>query len=69
MAGVRSNVMAARLLLPAALILALSLVAYAADWPEFRGPTGQGHSTETGLPLSWSESKGVAWKVRVNGSG
>ncbi|HEX7778078.1 MAG TPA: hypothetical protein VF424_02505 [Vicinamibacterales bacterium] len=23
----------------------------AQDWPQFRGPTGQGHSTETGLPL------------------
>ena len=21
------------------------------DWPEFRGPTGQGHSTERGLPV------------------
>jgi len=61
--------MAARPLLTAALILALRLVAYAADGPEFRGPTGQGHSTETGLPLSWSESKSISWKVRVNGSG
>jgi outer membrane protein assembly factor BamB len=26
----------------------------AGDWPEFRGPTGQGHGTATNLPLHWS---------------
>jgi outer membrane protein assembly factor BamB len=41
----------------------------AEDWPEFRGPTGQGHSTEEGLPLEWSDSKNVIWKVRVAGRG
>jgi outer membrane protein assembly factor BamB len=61
--------MAGQTVLTAALLCALSLVTYAADWPEFRGPTGQGHSTETGLPLSWSVSRNVTWKVRVNGSG
>jgi hypothetical protein len=30
---------------------------HAEDWPQFRGPTGQGHSTETGLPSEWSESQ------------
>ena len=39
------------------------------DWPEFRGPTGQGHSGETGLPVEWSESRNVAWKVPVPGRG
>ena len=41
----------------------------AADWPEFRGPTGQGQATETGLPLRWSESLNVVWKVPVAGLG
>ena len=31
-------------------------VAQTDEWPQFRGPDGQGHSTETGLPLEWSES-------------
>jgi outer membrane protein assembly factor BamB len=35
------------------------------DWPEFRGPTGQGHSTEAGLPIEWSETRNIAWKVPV----
>ena len=39
------------------------------DWPNFRGPTGQGHSSETGLPLEWSESRNVVWKAPVPGSG
>ena len=41
----------------------------AEDWPEFRGPTGQGHSTETGLPLEWDDSRNVLWKTAVPGRG
>jgi outer membrane protein assembly factor BamB len=55
-----------------ALVLLLAgagLAAGADDWPEFRGPTGQGHSTEVGLPLEWSESKNVLWKIGVAGRG
>ena len=53
------------------MVLATTLVAgpRAEDWPEFRGPTGQGHSTERGLPLDWSESRNVAWKAPVPGLG
>ena len=39
------------------------------QWPEFRGPDGQGHSAEQGLPLDWSESRNVVWKVPVAGVG
>ena len=41
----------------------------AEDWPEFRGPTGQGHSSERGLPLEWSETQNLVWKVPVPGRG
>lgn len=41
----------------------------AGEWPEFRGPTGQGHSAATGLPVEWSDTKNVAWKTPVPGSG
>jgi outer membrane protein assembly factor BamB len=52
------------------LILALTAsTAVAADWPQFRGPDGQGHSTEADLPLEWSETSGVRWKSRVAGAG
>ncbi|HSJ02178.1 MAG TPA: PQQ-binding-like beta-propeller repeat protein [Verrucomicrobium sp.] len=37
------------------------------DWPEFRGPTHQGSSTETGLPVKWSATENVTWKVDLPG--
>jgi outer membrane protein assembly factor BamB len=39
------------------------------SWPEFRGPGGQGHSTERGLPIEWSESRNVVWRTPVAGLG
>lgn len=39
------------------------------EWPQFRGPEGQGHSSETGIPFQWSETRNVAWKVAVPGRG
>lgn len=60
--------MTIRLILP--VLLALNGAAlHAEDWPQFRGPTGQGHSAERGLPLEWSESRSVRWKVPVAGRG
>ena len=41
----------------------------AEDWPQFRGPAGQGHSAEVGLPTEWSESHNVVWKSPVPGFG
>jgi outer membrane protein assembly factor BamB len=41
----------------------------AENWPQFRGPTGQGVSTETSLPLRWSASENVVWKTSIPGEG
>lgn len=41
--------------------------ASAENWPCFRGPTRQGISTETGLPLKWSETENVRWKTEIPG--
>jgi outer membrane protein assembly factor BamB len=49
--------------------IALAGALQADDWPQFRGPTGQGHSTETGLPLEWSDTRNVVWKTAVSGRG
>jgi outer membrane protein assembly factor BamB len=57
-----------RLALPC-LLAVTAFVARAEDWPEFRGPTGQGHSSERGLPLEWSDTKNILWKVPINGLG
>ena len=53
---------------PRILFLLLLLVS-TSDWPQFRGPTGQGVSDEQGLPLTWSETKNVRWKVAIPGRG
>lgn len=41
----------------------------AENWPDFRGPTGQGHSAVTSAPLTWSEASHVRWKTPLPGKG
>lgn len=41
----------------------------AQDWPQFRGPTGQGLSDVRDVPLRWSETENVRWRVAVDGNG
>ena len=43
-------------------------VASAENWPGFRGPTRQGVSSETNLPLQWSQGSNVLWKTPTTGS-
>jgi outer membrane protein assembly factor BamB len=52
-----------------ALFLAASAFAAEAEWPQFRGPGGQGHATATNLPATWSEKENVAWKCPLPGKG
>jgi len=53
-----------------ALLLVLTSAARA-DWPEFRGPWGDGHvnppgdSKPIGLPLHWNETNNVKWKTEI----
>lgn len=42
---------------------------WSADWPQFRGAGGRGASSETGLPLKWSEAENIAWKTALPGFG
>lgn len=44
-------------------------IAAETQWPQFRGPTGQGVSQATGLPVEWSATKNVAWKMEIPGQG
>jgi outer membrane protein assembly factor BamB len=53
----------------AAVLVLIASPASARQWPQFRGPDGQGHSTEQGVPLEWSESSNIIWKTAVAGSG
>jgi outer membrane protein assembly factor BamB len=50
-------------------LLSAVVIDAAQEWPEFRGPTGQGHAPGARLPLEWSSSRNVAWKQAIPGKG
>ena len=65
-----------RALLPCALFCLVSAgsTLHAEDWPQFRGPNGDGISTERGLPSEWGaevngKQQNVAWKLEIPGKG
>jgi outer membrane protein assembly factor BamB len=39
------------------------------NWPQWRGPAGDGQSAETNLPLRWSATENIAWKTPIPGKG
>lgn len=39
------------------------------NWPQWRGPEGQGVSADKGLPVEWSNTKNVKWKTPIAGLG
>jgi len=50
--------------------LFVTLTALSADnWPEFRGPYGNGRSDATNLPVTWSETQNVRWKTAIHDKG
>src|SRR5262245_19765140 len=51
------------------LMLTSPRLLHAQDWPQFRGPTGQGIGPATALPIQWSDTKNVAWKQPIPGTG
>jgi len=40
-----------------------------AEWPQFRGPAGDGHAPNGPLPSQWSETENVCWKTPIPGLG
>ena len=47
----------------------LSSLTHAQNWPCWRGPNGDGTSTEINLPLKWDLTTNVIWKSKVPGTG
>jgi len=39
------------------------------NWPEFRGPTADGHAVAAGLPVTWSEQDNIRWKTPIHDKG
>jgi outer membrane protein assembly factor BamB len=57
------------LLLSAILQSLLPAMSYASDWPQWRGPHGNGIADEKNLPDRWSATENVAWKASLSGLG
>ncbi len=52
------------------LLLSLTSLARAGDWPGWRGPTADGHaSSSQAVPIQWSETDRVRWKTPLRGRG
>lgn len=55
------------------LLVSLPLVTLCAlqaeDWPQWRGPSSNGVSGESGLPERWSTKENIAWKASLTGLG
>jgi outer membrane protein assembly factor BamB len=52
-----------------ATIALLDATSFAANWPQWRGPAGQGVSVEKNLPSDWSPSRNIKWKTPIAGRG
>lgn len=48
-----------------ALLLSLAVPLVAANWPQWRGPNGDGVSAERGLPLRWSRTENITWRIEM----
>jgi outer membrane protein assembly factor BamB len=50
-------------------LLAMAAVRVAADenWPQWRGPGGQGVSAETNVPSDWQPTRNIVWKTALPG--
>jgi outer membrane protein assembly factor BamB len=55
--------------LAACTILAGASLVQADNWPAWRGPEKNGISKETNLPITWSETSNLAWKLPLPGKG
>ena len=61
-----------RFVLTAVLTASAGATIAAEDWPQWRGPSLNGHSSDRALPLNWSATENVTWKLAVptvSGSG
>src|SRR4030095_13359447 len=50
-------------------ILLLNVSSLAANWPQWRGPSGMGVSDEKNLPTQWAVGKNIKWKTPIAGRG
>lgn len=62
-------------LLSFAFVLVILLAALCPDasdaeqWPQFRGPQGNGHTSAKDLPTKWGEKQNIRWRTPIPGRG
>ena len=49
--------------------LTISAAVHAENWPQWRGPGGNGISGETNIPVKWSADENIAWRLEMPGPG
>jgi len=54
---------------PLLVFAAITTLAHAEDWPQWRGPRLDGRSTEAAFPTTWSKSDNVVWRTELPGKG
>ena len=59
----------ASVLLALVVVFNVSKASYADNWPAWRGPSGQGFCEEKNVPLKWSATENVKWKVELGHQG
>lgn len=52
-----------------AILLAVSAIGVAADWPQFRGPGASSLAPDVELPVTWSDAQNIAWRIDLPGRG
>ena len=55
-------------LLPFLLLFSTSFL-WAEDWPRFRGPQGNGVSSDLKVPSTWGDKDNLKWKITLPGPG
>jgi outer membrane protein assembly factor BamB len=58
-----------RILLAFSALVLLAGMARGENWPQFRGPSGDGRAAATMIPRHWSETENVRWKTPIHGRG
>ena len=58
-----------RSILSSLFILSVLSFANAQNWPQWRGPNGDGSGSEINLPVKWDEKTNIIWKTEVPGTG
>lgn len=54
-----------KLLVVTSVLMFVTTASLLANWPHWRGPSHDGVSKETGLPVKWSATENIAWKLAL----